>query len=414
MRNRYVPAAPKRPDCFRFWAVADDSIGPGPGTDDEFDRQLRALTEGSAGEARFHELSAAERAKEGARRAKEARKQAARNARLAERAARRAPGQPSTPRRWLLGSLIIVVAVAIVSGLFWLSIGRALRGGGSGGTGSGRGSTTSAGTPSATSASTSAPPTPSTAPTASTAGAVSGPPPADPFATSPAKNWADGEAGIVIPAAHAVGGYSAAQVADAYQTTRKLLIAAALDRQTLLGGTPTAFAGLLTRQQRTQFLADLNRTGVDKHGNELSTRTMVTSFAPGTTQLIGSVIKVYGTMSARATVDQRQKVLAVDVDYRFGYAVEPPGTPTDWMRVIGEIWGSVEFGDWAQASTPFQPWVLFSNGTAGARCGTDDGYVHPDYPNSAAQQVQPSGGGIDPYSLAAQPAAGTCQPATGT
>ena len=292
--------------------MADDSLGPEPGTDDEFDRQLRALTEGLAGEARFHELSAAERAKAGARRAKEARKQAARSARLAERTARRATGQLSTRRRWLLGSLIIVVALAIVSGLFWLSVGRALRGG-SGGSQSGRGSTTPTGTPSATSASATSTPATSTPVTSSPAAAVGGPPPADPFANTDAENWADGAAGIVIPAAHPVGGYTAAQVADAYQTTGKLLIAAALDRQTLLGGAPTAFADLLTRQQRTQFLAGLNKTGVDKQGNKLSTRAMVTSFAPGTTQLIGSVIKVSGTMSVRAAVDQRQKVLAVDV-----------------------------------------------------------------------------------------------------
>jgi hypothetical protein len=162
--------------------VADDSLGPEPGTDDEFDRQLRALTEGLAGEARFHELSAAERAKAGARRAKEARKQAARSARLAERTARRATGQLSTRRRWLLGSLIIVVALAIVSGLFWLSVGRALRGG-SGGSQSGRGSTTPTGTPSATSAS-----------ATSTPAAAGGPSPA-------------------------------AQVADAYQSTGKLFAA---------------------------------------------------------------------------------------------------------------------------------------------------------------------------------------------
>jgi hypothetical protein len=405
MANRYVAAMTKRPDCSKFKVVADESTGPEHGTDDdEFDRQLRALTEGLAGQPRFRELSAAERAKQGARRAKEARKQAARNARRAERASVRAAGQPSLTRRWLLGSLIIVVAVAIVSGLFWLSLGRALRGA-PGDTQPSRGSTNPAGKPTATRASTS--------PAASTQAAAAGGPPADPFAGTPADNWLDGAAGIVIPAAHAVAQYTAAQVAAAYQTTKKLLVAAALDRQTVLGGPPTAFAALLTRQQRTQFLSGLNLTGVDKHGNELSTRDMVTSFAPGSTQLIGSVIKVYGTMSARATVDQGQRVLAVDVDYRFVYPVEPPGAPADWMHVVAEISGPVEFGDWDQATTPFQPWVLFSNAAAGGRCDTNDGYVHPDYRNSAPQSVQPSGTAIDPYSLATEPASGTCRPVTG-
>jgi hypothetical protein len=152
MTNRYVAAMPKRPDCSKFRVVADESTGPEPGTDDEFDRQLRALTEGLAGQPRFRELSAAERAKQGARRAKEARKQAARNAKRAERASMRAAGQPSLARRWLLGSIIIMVAVAIVSGLFWLSLGRALRGG-PGDTQPSRGGTTPAGKPTATQAS---------------------------------------------------------------------------------------------------------------------------------------------------------------------------------------------------------------------------------------------------------------------
>jgi hypothetical protein len=368
--------------------VADDSIGPDPGTEDEFDRQLRALTEGSAGRARFHELSAAERAKAGARRAKAARKQAVRDARRAEQATRlavgQAAGQSPAARRWLLGPLIIVVAVAAVSGLAWVTLGHPL---------------TDRYAPATT--------PPSTASSASETAAVGGPP-ADPFAGTRAENWADGAAGIVIPAARAVGGYTAAQVAVAYQGTRKLLIAAALDRPTLLGGPPTAFADLLTRQQRTQFLAGLNRVGVEKHGNEVSTRTMVTSFAPGSTRFIGSVIKVYGMMSARATVDQGQKVLAVEVDYRFVYPVEPPGDPADWMRVVGEISGPVEFGDWDQASSPFQPWVLFTNATAGDRCDSNDGYVHPDYPNSAPDRVQPSGRPIDPYSMATEPASAAC------
>jgi hypothetical protein len=381
--------------------VADDSIGPDPGTEDEFDRQLRALTEGSAGRARFHELSAAERAKAGARRAKKARKQAARDARRAERAARQAAGQavgrPPSPRRLLLGSLIIMVAVAVVSVFAWVSLGRPLTDKYPPPTGNA--TVSSIGTPGTT-----------TAPTASVASetAAVGGPPADPFAGRPAENWADGTAGIVVPAAHAVGGYTAAQVAAAYQSTRKLLIAAALDTPTLLGGTPTAFAGLLTRQQRTQFLAGLNRVGVDKDGNELSTRTLVTSFSPGSTRLIGTVIKVYGTMSARAAVVQGRKVLAVEVNYRFVYPVEPPGAPADWMRVIASISGPVEFGDWAQASSPFQPWVLFSNGTAGARCDSNDGYVHPDYPNSAPDKVRPSGPDVDPYSMATAPASSIC------
>ena len=114
--------------------------------------------------------------------------------------------------------------------------------------------------------------------------------PRDPFAGTPANSWANGAAGIVITAAKPVGQFTAAQVEAAYQTSRKLLIAGDLNRPTLLGGPPTAFADLLTSQQRAKFLGGLNKKGAEG-GNPLSTRRWVMSFAPGSTQLIGGVIK---------------------------------------------------------------------------------------------------------------------------
>jgi hypothetical protein len=47
-------------------------------SDDEFDRALRELAEGTAGEPRFHEASAAERARQAKQQAKRARKQSRR------------------------------------------------------------------------------------------------------------------------------------------------------------------------------------------------------------------------------------------------------------------------------------------------------------------------------------------------
>jgi hypothetical protein len=62
---------------------------------------------------------------------------------------------------------------------------------------------------------------------------------AAPFLGTPAQDYADGSAGIVIPPAHAVGSFSAADVAAAYHKTRKMLIAAHLNVPTLDGGAPT-------------------------------------------------------------------------------------------------------------------------------------------------------------------------------
>lgn len=240
-------------------------------------------------------------------------------------------------------------------------------------------------------------------------------PPADPFGGTPADKWANGAAGITIPAAKPIGRYSAAQVEDAYETTKKLLAAAALDPRTLNGGAPTAFARLLTQQQRNQFLADLGKTVLDKHGLPVSSRAEVTSFAPGTTKLIGSVIKVHGTMTAHASTDDHgQPVLAVIINYRIAYPVEPPKDPRDWMRVVSSFTGPVQFGDWSEAESPFEPWWNPTSGNAGARCGMKDGFIHPDYPNGPADTTPEKGPLVHPYALNDGPSPDACAQTTGT
>jgi hypothetical protein len=221
-------------------------------------------------------------------------------------------------------------------------------------------------------------------------------PPADPFAGTPADPWANGAAGIVAPAAKPVGRFSAAQVAAAYATTRRLPIAANLDKKTLLGGEPTAFADLLAPRQRSVFLAGLNTRGTAKNGQELSTRAWVTSFAPDSADLIGSVIKAHGSMSAKAVHASGTTVLAISIEYTFAYPIEPPGRPDDWMRVDAHQYGSVEFAPWDDPGGPLEAWYLAVDGSAGGQCGINDGYIHPDYP--IGRTAGPPGPKINPYS----------------
>src|SRR5580704_6560741 len=131
---------------------------------------------------------------------------------------------------------------------------------------------------------------------------------ADPFAGSPAERYQDGQAGIVPPAAHPVGGFSAAQVTAAYVVTERMLIAANLDPQTLRGGSPDTFARLLAPQLRSYFIGQLDKIGVDNHGYGRSTRSWVASFAPGSTAFVGDIIKVDGSMEARTAVDSGRHV----------------------------------------------------------------------------------------------------------
>jgi hypothetical protein len=323
-----------------------------PPPEDEIDRKLRELTEEPTGGARLKEPSAAERAKRAAR----DRKQAKRNQRRQRR-------QAGTGRLKLWG--IVVVIVAVAGSIVWLRFFNSPSGGASAVQLGGGGSA-----------------------------------PADPFAGTQAASWADGESGIVIPSAKPVGSFTAVQVKGAYETTRKLLIAANLDKQTLAGGAPTAFAGLLTKQQRDEFLAGLNKIGVNKGGYPLSTRKWVASFAPGSAELVGSVIKVHGVMSAQTARKAGGVVLAIQVNYVFAYVVEPPGNPSDWMRTLDHQYGSVDFAQWDDLGGPLEPWDQTIIGNAGIKCGTDDGYIHPDYPSERSSGVTQSGPAVNPYSSA--------------
>jgi hypothetical protein len=384
-----------------------DGIMEPPPAEDDLDRALRELTEGTAGEPRFKELSAEERAKAARRQSRKRARTRTRPtpppsagwrggyrydlpARELRRQGRRAR------RRRALKATAWTLAIVVLAGAGVFAYQHFAR---------------TPGGPDDTQVVTNGAIGSSGGASSPLSEADSGPP-ADPF-SSPANHWADGAAGVVVPTAEAVGPFSATQVAKAYQWTRKMLIAQNLDHTTLLGGAPTAFANLLVPGERSQFINGLDKIGRGKDGNDLGTRDWVTSFAPGTTALIGEVIKVHGTMTARATTDDGDSVLRIDVNYRFVYPVEPPHAPQDWVRVVAEVDENVEFGNWQGATGSFEPWVSAGGGDADVRCDSVDGFLHPDYPSGSADKVQPSGPAVDPYSLQDQPA-DNCQNTTGT
>ena len=366
--------------------MSEGAGGGASGQDDEIERRLRELTEEIAGKDRLREPSAAERAAAAAARSAAAKK-----------------NQRDTPRpkrnfKLLKAWVIVIVVLAAGAGITWLRL--------------------------SSSTSTSAAndtqpvrngPVPKASPSRLTVGTVPQlGPPANPFAGTPAVNYANGAAGIVIPAARPTGDYTATQVKAAYAATRRLLIAADLDGQTLRGGAPDAFANLLPSRQRSEFVDGLDKIGLDKQGYELSTRAWIASFAPGSTRFIGTTIKVHGVMSARTAIADGTPVLRVDVNYIFVYPVEPPHEPADWMRIVGHTSGEVDFAPWDDPGGPLEGWARFGIAPAGGRCGIGDGYIHPDYPNGPPEKVEPAGQPIDPYSLAETPSGSACRRTTGT
>jgi hypothetical protein len=358
--------------------MANGEPGDASNQDDEIDRKLRELTAEVSAASRIREPSAAERARAAAKREKR---------------------PPRRRRGGLLTGLVIAIALLVVGGtVTWFRF-----------------------HPSSSALDDTQPvrngPVPSPSVSAVSSPYIATGPPADPFTGTPADHWADGAAGIVVPSARSHGEFTAAQVQAAYQDTRKIMIAGNLDWPTLRGGAPTAFADLLTSQQRGQFIGGLDKIGLDKHGFPISTRDWVTSFAPGTTSFVTTAVKVHGSMSAGETVFSGRTALRVQVDYLFVYAVEPPGHPDDWMRIVAQDYNTVDFAQWDDPGGPLEPWMVsVGAGTAGEQCGMPDGYVHPAYPNGARSGVRPSGAPINPYSTAPPPTLSNnvCRATTGT
>jgi hypothetical protein len=211
-----------------------------------------------------------------------------------------------------------------------------------------------------------------------------------PFAGSPAAAFADGEAGIILPAPKAMGGFSAKEVAGFYQRARQMVIASQLNRPTLLGGKPDAFARRLDPHDRSYFVEHLN-------DHRKSTRTWVTSFAPNTAQLVGSVIKVNGTAESSITKQAGRRRLLVELNYLFVYPVQRPGSPETLIRMVGHFEGKVLFyREGATARTWIEAWGASH---APARCDIQDGFVHPYYADSAPDQTPATGAPKDPYDL---------------
>jgi hypothetical protein len=237
---------------------------------------------------------------------------------------------------------------------------------------------------------------------------------AAPFLGTPAQSCADGAAGIVVPPAQPVGRFSAAEVRAAYRKTKKLLAAANLNGPTLAGQAPDAFANLLITQQRAQFTDGLDKIGRNVHGTQRSTRAWITSFAPGTTQLDGTVIKVHGSMRATTGEEDGFHVLRIQANYLFVYAVMQPGHPSSLIRVVVHDAGDVNFAPFNDPGGPLEPLWQIGSSTAGARCDVADGFVHPEFPTGPPDKVKPTGAPVNPYDQNAPIGTAECHATTGT
>ncbi len=166
-------------------------------------------------------------------------------------------------------------------------------------------------------------------------------PPLNPFAGSPADTFASGAAGIAPPGAKAAGSFTAAQVATALHRTRQLLSGGALDPTTLGGGRPEKFLRLLHPQQRAAL-----QQALEKPTKRNDPTAWISRFDPRDAALVGSAVKVRGTITYRAV--DRGDVLRVHTDHLYVYAVRsvrPQTTETSlrWTRVVAHQIADLDF-----------------------------------------------------------------------
>ncbi|MFI6371836.1 hypothetical protein [Streptomyces sp. NPDC050546] len=216
----------------------------------------------------------------------------------------------------------------------------------------------------------------------------------EPFAGSPALRWADGEAGIVLPEAKAVGPVPKDRVEQALKLTRKLLIAANLDPATVRGERPEAALSVLDPKQ-PGLLDDLNtalRSPSDKH----DPLTMFSRFDPDEIRPVGDVIKTRGRMTfAKGS----HAGVAVRADYTFVYPVMRADGSTEVTRTIVRRVLDVELADPARYRATEGRLIVreYDEEVGNTACDVNDGYLHPEFPSSEDKGPDPTGPTTDPY-----------------
>lgn len=143
---------------------------------------------------------------------------------------------------------------------------------------------------------------------------------AQPFATTPAASWSDGEAGIQPPPAAPLGHYTAAQVAAATAQVKQILVVAHLDPRVLVNHDPSGYLALLSVTGRGYEQGVLSGQKYGANGGGA-----VTLLANGF-HLLPVPVKVNGTMTVALG---QGGTLTVHTNYVFAY----PFAPADPNRI---------------------------------------------------------------------------------
>ncbi|MFJ5830491.1 hypothetical protein [Streptomyces sp. NPDC093089] len=216
---------------------------------------------------------------------------------------------------------------------------------------------------------------------------------AEPFRGSPAVRWADGTAGITVPAARATGWMTRDEVARALARTRDFLAAASLDPAVLRGGHPDKAVALINPHQpdMRSFVTAALRTPGEDH----DPLTLFSRFDPAQARLVGDAVKTRGRLTYR---EGKRGALEVTADVTYVYPVAPAGGGDEVVRVIVRRETVVSWDDPAKVTTEKETLTVLSYRAETTNGGCDNltGYLRPEFGGGGSGAGR-SDRTVDPY-----------------
>ncbi|MFI9154681.1 hypothetical protein [Streptomyces sp. NPDC053367] len=237
----------------------------------------------------------------------------------------------------------------------------------------------------------------------------------DPFRGSPAARWADGAAGITVPAARATGWMDAAQVEEALLRSRDFLVAAGLDPRVLRGERPAKAIALLNPHQ--EDVQRYLRTSLSsaRPTEETDPLLLFSRFRPQQTRLVGDVVRTRGRLMYR---EGKRGAVEVTADVTFVYPVTPAGDGGPDAQVLRTVVRREVVMSWDDpARVVTEPGTLsllsYTLEVTNGGCSAPTGYFVPPF-GAAGEQHTDETRRLDPYdrSKPLAPAGDGCATAT--
>ncbi|CAL2070126.1 hypothetical protein [Streptomyces murinus] len=238
----------------------------------------------------------------------------------------------------------------------------------------------------------------------------------EPFRGSPAAHWADGAAGITVPAARATGWMDKAQVARALAQSKEFLVAAGLDSHVLRGERPSKAIAVLNPRQRDVQRYLRAALSAKAPTPETDPLLLFSRFRPDQARLVGDVVKTRGRLSYR---EGKRGAVEVTADVTFVYPVTPAEGGGEVLRTIVRREVVMSWDDPSKVITEPGTMSLLSYALdlTNGGCSAPTGYFVPPFGNT---QHPDQAHRLDPYDRSkpldknsgARPATGNCATAT--